>query len=161
MIMAHLLMGLSRSEQLIAEAEWERKLRFFAAKDFDTLRYVVGAEKDARKNLDGFTLTAIADRIEQRDDTLVLIDFKTSKRPLDLEGISRERLQMLFYSYIWNADQVFIWDLYRQERKEVEVADAKKELRELLAELPERTNKCEDLAYCRHCAYRFGCKGLE
>ncbi len=161
LIMANLLMGLSRTEQLVAEAKWERKLRFFAAKDFEELRYVVGAEKEEKKNLDGFTLKAKADRIVQRDGKLILIDFKTGKGTLDLEGISRERLQGLFYSYIWNADQVFIYDLFRQERIEVQVADAKEELREILAELPRRTEKCEDLQYCRYCAYRFGCKGLE
>ncbi len=161
LIMANLLMGLSRTEQLIAEAEWERKLRAFAAKNFDELRYVVGAEKEEKKNLGGFILKAKADRIVQRDGKLILIDFKTGKGTLDLEGISRERLQALLYSYIWNPDHVFICDLYRQDSKEANVPNAKEELREILAQLPKRTEKCEDLQYCRYCPYRFGCKGLE
>ncbi len=143
----------TREERLQIAALWERKLYNFAKKDFENLGYPIGDEITQSKRLDNFILQARADRVVYKESVMI-VDFKTSKSASD-----KDYLQALFYAYIWDSEEIYMWDLHKGSMKKVETKNPQEELLEILRNLPQEITRSQDEKPCYFCAYRFGCKG--
>ena len=143
----------TREERLQIAAQWESKLYSFAKKDFVNLSYSVSHEVTQSKRLGSFILQARADRVVHKEPVMI-VDFKTSKSASD-----KDYVQALFYAYIWDSEEIYIWDLHKGSMKKVDTKNPKEQLLELLKSLPKEIIRSQDEKPCYFCAYRFGCKG--
>ncbi len=155
--------------------KWDEKIREFTKKDFEEMKYSKTLpEKTIKFNYQGFELMARVDRIDLKENEVVLIDYKTSKTIKDDEKYPYE-LQTTFY-YLWAKEnfkdkkiKVVIWDIYN---KELVDANIKVEiLNKVLKNLPTSTKEAEDIVYevegkekikkasdiCRYCEYKIAC----
>jgi len=152
--------------------KWEEKIREFCKQDFEEMKY--------SKNLVEITKTFIfegkelgfkADRIDIKDNEIVLIDYKTSKNAKENEKYIYE-FQTTFY-YLWAKEnypdkkiKTVIWDIYKPEKidgeSKIEV------LKEVLNNLPTKTKEADDIVngekivkkaenICRYCEYKIAC----
>ena len=150
-ILDYLYANATRQEQLQIAAQWQTKIFAFAKEDFATFFFSFEDEVTKSKPLGSFVLQARADRVVEQKR---VIDFKTSKSIGE-----KERLQALFYAYIWESEEVYIWDLYSVKLKKMEVKGAKEQLEEILKDLPSTIQRAQDERACFFCAYKFACKG--
>ena len=160
-IMEHLLSKLSKLERYRMLVEWEPRLIQFAKKDFDLLQGEILFEAKAQRVLDGFMLEARADRIIRKSGKIYIYDYKTNNTSDYLKSYLKEevKLQAEFYSYIWQSDEVYFWDLKNVRLQKVDTKEAKAKIQEALGKIETTTKMSDDSSYCRFCPYRFGCKG--
>ncbi len=160
-IMEHLLANLTKLERYKTLVEWEQKIQEFAKKDFALLDGEILFEVERQRELDGFILKARADRVIQKGATTYIYDYKTNSTSDYLRSYLKEeaKLQAEFYSYIWQSDEVYFWDIYNIRLQRVDTKEAKKMLKKALSTIETTTKMSDDSRYCRFCPYRFACKG--
>ena len=160
-IMEHLLANLTKLERYTLLVEWEPKLAQFAKKDFALLDGEIFFEVKRQRALDGFMLEARADRVIQKGAATYIYDYKTNNTSDYLKSYLKEeaKLQAEFYSYIWQSDEVYFWDIKNVRLQKVDTKEAKEKIQEALGIIETTTKMSDDSRYCRFCPYRFGCKG--
>ena len=149
-IMSKLLQGRSVTERYEILSQRAEGIEWFCNEDFARLSDVVAVEGWAKpKKVGEFTLTAKYDRLDRK----FVIDYKTGKAK---DG---DRLQALFYTLLFEQEPLFYYlkDKTIKTAQDFEVADAKKELEELLGELEFTTRYAQDQKVCQWCDYRFLC----
>ncbi len=146
------------------KTQWEEKILAFAKRDFQELRGEIASEVTKKRALGEFLLQARADRIIRRDEEVFIYDYKTNNTTDYLKHYhkSEENLQAAFYSYIWNSEKVYFWDIYnkRLQHVPIEPEGAKEEIQKALERIETVTKRAQDSGYCRFCPYKFGCKGV-
>ncbi len=162
LVMEYLLQEASVQERYRILVEWDGRLRRFCQKDFELLDGEIGHEVTRSIPFGDIVLQARADRVIQKDGKTYIYDYKTSSAPDYLKAYEKEesKLQAEFYALLWQSDEVYFWDLTNTLLQKVPVDGAKEKLAKALSNLPREVSRCEDMAYCRFCEYRFGCRGL-
>jgi len=160
-IWKNLLKNKTKSEALQIYAKWYKKLKRFAYKDFASLDKDMVYEEQKSKKFGDFTLKARADRVVYAKEGPVVYDFKTNNTPNYLNHYKKDdtKLQAEFYSYIWDSDDVYFWDLNNVSLQKVDVSGALESISKALKRLEGVTRMSEDLGYCRFCPFKFGCRG--
>jgi ATP-dependent helicase/nuclease subunit B len=152
--------------------EWEDKIKAFCMNDFEEMKYSNNLiEENIKFVFDGHELAARADRIDVRDDEIILIDYKTSKSAEKTEKYIYD-FQTTFY-YIWAKDKfpdknikTFIWDIANAEK--IDGVLKIEGLKEILNNLPQKVKMAEDVIIddkvikkasdiCRWCEYKMAC----
>ena len=158
-IMQNLLRGATKQEIFSIKTAWEAKLLAFSQKDFINLRGKVRSEESKKRLFGGVMLQARADRVIYKDGAVFIYDYKTSRKR---DYAKESNLQAAFYSYIWQTDKVYFWDLYNTNLHlyTIDPQKSKKVIKKALESVKTSTLKSSDSAYCRFCPYHFGCKGV-
>jgi ATP-dependent helicase/nuclease subunit B len=152
--------------------EWEDKIKVFCESDFEEMKYSDNlVEENIKFVLDGFELAARADRIDIKDNEIVLIDYKTSKSAKKTEEYIYD-FQTTFY-YLWAREnypdkniKTFIWDI--ANAKKIDGVLKVAELKEVLNNLPQKVEMADDVMIddkvikkasdiCRWCDYKTAC----
>jgi ATP-dependent helicase/nuclease subunit B len=120
---------------------------------------------------DGHELAARADRIDIKDNEVILIDYKTSKNAKKTEEYIYD-FQTTFY-YLWAKEKypeknikTVIWDM--ANIKKIDGVLKVDELKEVLNNLPKKVKMAEDVMVddkvvkktgdiCRWCDYKIAC----
>lgn len=152
-ILSYLHINATKQERLQIAAVWERRVFSFAKQDFSYLSYPIDDEVTQKRKFGNFILQARADRVLKREPVMV-VDFKTSKNIGQ-----KDTLQALFYAYIWESEEVYIWDLYNSRLIKPDVKNAQEKLQDILKSLPQSIQRSKEEKTCYFCAYKFGCKG--
>jgi hypothetical protein len=155
--------------------KWDDKIKEFCRQDFEDLQGAkIETEKQERFFYNGIELAAIVDRIDEKEDEVVLIDYKTSKDAEKNEKYPYE-LQTTFY-YLWAKAEypnkkikTVIWDI--REGKKIDGIIKEDILKEVLNNLPKKVKEAEDIVYeidgkenikkasdiCKFCEYKVAC----
>jgi len=155
--------------------KWDDKIKEFAKKDFEEMKYSKTLpEKYIKFNYKGLDLAARVDRIDLKNDEIVLIDYKTSKSAESSENYPYE-LQTTFY-FLWAKEnfrgkniKTIIWDIFNS--KKIEGVIKTKTLDDVLSNLPKKVREAEDIVYeingkektktageiCKYCEYKTAC----
>ena len=162
LVMEYLLQEASVQERYRILVEWDGRLRRFCQKDFELLDGEIEHEVTKSIPFGDIVLQARADRVIKKGGKTYIYDYKTSSAPDYLKAYQKEetKLQAEFYALLWQSDEVYFWDLSNTLLQKVPVDGAKEKLAKALSNLPREVSRCEDMAYCRFCEYRFGCRGL-
>ncbi len=153
--------------------KWDDKLKEFCKKDFE-LR--AGKKSSPEKLIkfiyNGFELAARVDRIDENENEVILIDYKTSKNAEKNENYIYD-LQTTFY-YLWAKQnyqkeiKTYIWDI--ENSKLIDGVIKTEVLDEILKNLPKEIKEAEDIFIenedkpikkesdiCRYCPYIVAC----
>jgi ATP-dependent helicase/nuclease subunit B len=157
--------------------KWEDRVREFCKKDFEEMKYSENEVEEKKIfTFEGKKLAAKIDRIDIKDDEIILIDYKTSKKAKETEKNDYD-FQTTFY-YLWAKEnypgkniKTYIWDL--GDEKGVSKIEGRlkiDELREILNNLPNRVREAEDIKLlgekekikkaddiCKYCDYKIAC----
>jgi len=155
--------------------KWDDKIKEFAKKDFEEMKYSnTLPEKYIKFRYKGVELAARVDRIDLKNDEVVLIDYKTSKSAESSENYPYE-LQTTFY-HLWAKEnfkgksvKTVIWDIYNA--KKIEGVVKTEVLDKVLENLPRKVKAAEDIVYelngkertktageiCKFCEYKTAC----
>ncbi|BCD67510.1 PD-(D/E)XK nuclease family protein [Nitratiruptor sp. YY09-18] len=156
-----LLKGTSRQERYNLSVDWYQRLKKFATADFRNLRGKIRTEVKASRELDGIVLEARVDRLIEHNGKIFIYDYKTNNTRNYLNHYLKDtaKLQAEFYSYIWQSDEVYFWDLRNTKLQKVDTKESRSLLKEALERVECITRKSDDIAYCRYCQFKFGCRG--
>jgi RecB family exonuclease len=155
--------------------KWDDKIKKFCELDFEEMRYSdTFPEKFIKFYFEGKELAARVDRIDIKENEVVLIDYKTSKSAKDSEKYPFE-FQTTFY-YLWAKEKfpgkeikTLIWDIATPQK--IEGILKLDKLSEVLNDLPKKVREAEDIVYeidskektkkaediCRYCEYAVAC----
>ena len=155
--------------------KWDDKIRKFCEIDYKNIKNAeILPEETIRFYYEGVELAARVDRIDIKDDEVVLIDYKTSKNAIKNEKYPYE-FQTTFY-YLWAKEKfpdkrikTIIWDLYEGEM--IEGIIKEDILKKVLKKLPNKAQKAEDIIFeiddkefikkkseiCKYCEYQVAC----
>jgi ATP-dependent helicase/nuclease subunit B len=152
--------------------EWEDKIKGFCKSDFEEMKQSDNlVEENIKFVFNGKELAARADRIDIKENEVVLIDYKTSKSAKKTEEYIYD-FQTTFY-YLWAKDKfkgkeikTIIWDI--ANGKKIPGILKIEELKEILNNLPQRVKMSEDIIVddkmlkkasdiCRWCDYKTAC----
>ncbi len=155
--------------------KWDDKIRKFCETDYKNIKNArILPEETIRFYYEGVELAARVDRIDIKDDEVVLIDYKTSKNALKNEKYPYE-FQTTFY-YLWAKEKfpdknirTVIWDLY--EGQMIEGIIKEDILKNVLKKLPNKVKEAEDIIFeiddkefvkkrndiCKYCEYQIAC----
>jgi len=128
---------------------WEDKLKEFCREDFELRRgKMVKVEEPVNFEYKGYQLSCRIDRIDESDNEVVLIDYKTSKSAEKNEEYIYD-FQTTFY-YLWAKEnypdkkiKTYIWDI--ASPKLIEGKIKIEELDEVLENLPKEIKEAEDI----------------
>ena len=156
-----LMAGANRYERYTLGVDWYTRLQRFTQEDFALLGGEITTEVQGSRELDGYLLRARADRIIKKDGKLYIYDYKTNNTSGYLNAYLNDeaKLQGEFYAYIWDSDEVYFWDLRNTKLQKLPCSESEAKLREALGAIETTTRKAHDLAVCRFCEFRFGCRG--
>jgi len=152
--------------------KWEDNIREFCKKDFEEMKYSENLVEHSETFIfEGKELGFRADRIDIKDNEIVLIDYKTSKNAKNNEHYMYD-FQTTFY-YLWAKEnypdkkiKTVIWDLHEAKphpgELKIEV------LKKVLNNLPTKVKEAEDIIdgeqilkkaenICRYCEYKTAC----
>ena len=152
--------------------KWDDKIKKFCEIDYEfRKRYKSTPEKRIEFIYYGLNLAAIVDRIDENDNEICLIDYKTSKNASKKEEYIYE-FQTTFY-YLWAKSlypnkeiKTYIWDL--DSVKMVNGIIKEDILKEVLKNLPNRVSMSKDIVFedrvikkakdiCYFCPYKVAC----
>ncbi|GAX87841.1 conserved hypothetical protein [Lebetimonas natsushimae] len=152
--------------------EWEDKIKVFCESDFEEMKYSDNlVEENIKFVFEIKELAARADRIDIKDNEVVLIDYKTSKNAKKTEEYIYD-FQTTFY-YLWAKEKfpeknikTFIWDI--ANAKKIPGVLKVEGLKEILNNLPKKIKMAEDIMMddklikkasdiCRWCDYKTAC----
>lgn len=155
--------------------EWEDKIKAFCEMDFEEMKYSENKVEDEEKIkfiFDEHELAARADRIDIKDNEVILIDYKTSKSAKKTEEYIYD-FQTTFY-YLWAKEKfpeknikTVIWDI--ANAKKIDGVLKIEKLKEVLNNLPKKIKMAEDVMLddkvlkkagdiCRWCDYKTACE---
>jgi len=153
------------------QVKWEDKLKEFCEEDFELRRGKISKpEKKVKFPYKGYKLACRVDRIDEDENEIVLIDYKTSTSAKKSEEYIYE-FQTTFY-YLWAKQnypnkkiKTYIWDIATPEKFEGKIKIEK--LDEVLENLPKEVKEAEDIEFeggkrkavdiCKYCPYVEAC----
>jgi len=157
---------------------WQSRIWKFCEIDFDDMKRSNNrAEKTIYLEFEGKKLKARVDRIDESDDEIVLIDYKTSSNAIDKERFIYN-FQTTFYNLFAKEQnknfRVVLWDI--KEGRKIDGIIKEDELKKVLNNLPQRVKEAEDITYqyidsrgkltdktkkksdiCKYCDYKKAC----
>jgi ATP-dependent helicase/nuclease subunit B len=155
--------------------EWEDNIKKFCMMDFEEMKFSEN-QVEVKKEFvfDGKQLAAKVDRIDIKENEIVLIDYKTSKNAQSTENYVYD-FQTTFY-HLWAKNKcefcknkeikTVIWDIFNVRK--IDGVLKIDELREILDNLPKKVKMAEDVMVgenivkkssdiCKWCDYKIAC----
>ncbi len=155
-------------ELLYKKVVWKSILKDFIDKTYIHLKSgwrIIDSEKEIRGEILGLKFKGFIDRLDKKDNKLLVIDYKTGavNNPSKADNLSH--FQMNIYKLIFNkkdidfayiqilngADLEFVNAIEEKEQKLLETIYDLKNQKELIA------SRCEELHKCRFCPYQLLC----
>jgi ATP-dependent helicase/nuclease subunit B len=155
--------------------KWDERIKEFCKKDFEEMKYSKNeVEIEKEFTFENKALTAKVDRIDIRDNEVVLIDYKTSKNAEKTENYDFDFQTTFYYllakeNYPGKDIKVFIWDLGNEKGvRKLNGNIKEEELKKVLNNLPSRVKEAEDISLsdgkikkaadiCKWCDYKIAC----
>jgi len=161
----------SKKDRFDIRVKYEDAIFDFCKKDFENMKYSnnILLEEWINFEFEGKNLSAKVDRADIINNKITMIDYKTSKE-VDKEIFD---FQMTFY-YLWanekfkNKDIEVIFYKINNTAERIEANLKIEELREVLNNLPQKTQEAKDIVIndkiikkagdiCRYCEYKTAC----
>lgn len=157
----------SRKQELDRKKAGEQMLSNYFDKYFSTDENPVLLEHSFRVNFDDFWLRGVIDRVDETEDGLVIIDYKTGRAPKDDRSLLKD-LQIPIYvaaiEKLHKKNVVASRFLYLEESKEFDIdvdrSNIDKSLdnvRGVLNEIKDMNFKAKPSMLCRYCDYNGIC----
>ncbi|WP_024787079.1 MULTISPECIES: PD-(D/E)XK nuclease family protein [unclassified Lebetimonas] len=158
--------------------KWEDNIKTFCKIDFDQMKYSKNETEVTKKFIfEGKELACRVDRIDYKENEIILIDYKTSSKAGENEEYIYD-FQTTFY-FLWAKQnypdkniKTVIWDLGSEKPGKIEGVVKMEELKEVLNNLPKKIKAAEDIIYidkngkektkkalsiCKYCDYKIAC----